>query len=136
VSRPCLHHIGVACDDIDRVREFIRRSHDVIGDSGIIDDPRQHVRLCLLTVADGLRIELISGDLVKNLIRSRVTYYHICYEVGDLQAAIASFQKSGCVVAVKPIPAVLFEDRRVAFLMSPMGLIELLEATSADSEGD
>ena len=91
-------------------------------------DPLQEVELCLFE-AGNLKIELVSGEKVKNFLRRGTKIYHICFEVDNLERKIENLINKGCILVSSPKPAILFEGRRVAFLITPMGfLIELLEA--------
>lgn len=83
--------------------------------------------MCLLECVDGLRIELVSGAAVAGLVSKGMTWYHNCYEVEDIASAIDALAQARCVLAREPRPAVLFGGRQVAFLYSPLGLLELLE---------
>lgn len=103
-------------------------THTVIDESGPVHDPLQDATVCLLECEGGLRIELVSGEAVAGLVRKGMSWYHNCYEVDDINAAIAELGERRCIVAREPREAVLFGGRRVAFLYSPLGLIELLEA--------
>ena len=73
-----------------------------------------------------VNIELVSGNIVEKLIKKNITYYHMCYEVDNLQEAMASFKKS--IVISGPTKAILFDNRKVVFLLTPIGIVELLEA--------
>ncbi len=121
------HHLGIACRDLNKARRFIKAIHCIIADSGVVRDPLQNVELCLLTDRSGLRLELVAGEPVAAQIGKGMSYYHTCYEVDDLEQGLALLKQSGCLLVVGPVEAVLFDHRRVAFLMSPMGLVELLE---------
>lgn len=121
------HHVGIACRDMEKAAQFVRSTHTIVGDSGCVFDERQNIHVQLLRDRSGLAIELINGPVVADLIQRDITYYHICYEVADLNAAVQNLLTQGCIKALGPIKATLFDDREVAFLMSPLGLIELLE---------
>jgi methylmalonyl-CoA/ethylmalonyl-CoA epimerase len=123
-----VHHIGIACQDMSATREFVRSTHEIVSDSGVVRDPLQKADVCLLGTAQGIHIELVSGEMVSNVLRKGMSYYHECCEVPGLEAAISELAAKGCVVASGPAPAVLFGGRRVAFLVTPMGLLELLES--------
>ena len=58
-------------------------------------------------------------------IKKNITYYHVCYEVDNLQEAMTSFKNS--IVISNPVKAILFDNRKVAFLLTPIGIVELLE---------
>ena len=47
-------------------------------------------------------------------------------DFADINLAIENFQ--GAILISSPKPAILFQNRLVAFLMTPIGLIELLNA--------
>jgi methylmalonyl-CoA/ethylmalonyl-CoA epimerase len=122
-----VHHVGVACRAIEPVRAWIHATHQVAADSGVIHDPCQRADLCLLSLDDGAALELVSGAAVDGLVERGHSYYHLCYEVAGLDAAIAGLEAEACRLVSPPAPAVLFEGRRVAFLLGPAGLVELLE---------
>ena len=71
-----------------------------------------------------VNIELVSGEMVKDLVKKKITYYHICYEVKNIQKSIDSFKNS--ILISPPKEAILFNNKKVAFLYTPIGLIELL----------
>ncbi len=79
-----------------------------------------------MTLRDGTKFELVSGEIVANLVKKSMSYYHVCYEVDDIDSAIAQMEKNSCRIVSGPIEAALFDQRRVAFLYSPIGLVELL----------
>ncbi|MBN6114342.1 HAD-IIIC family phosphatase [Xanthomonas bonasiae] len=125
------HHIGVACADIAAGVAFVRSQFRVetVGDT--VYDPLQDASLCLIQVAGGMRIELVSGPQVAGLLARGITLYHTCYEVDDLEAALAGTLANGGTLVAEPKPAILFDQRRVAFVQTPIGLLELLERHAA-----
>lgn len=122
------HHLGIACKNLDQELESIRSLHEVVSVSEIVFDPEQNARLCMIGTAEGLNIELIAGGQVENLVKKRISYYHVCYETDDLEAEIESFRDKGAFVVSDPKPAILFQGKRVAFLLVSYGLIELVES--------
>jgi hypothetical protein len=46
-----------------------------------------------------------------------VKLYHLAYETTNLDAAIAVQRASGAKLVVKPVEAVAFQGRKVAFVM-------------------
>ena len=121
-----VHHVGIACRDLESVRSWVLATFPVASDSGPVHDPLQDADLCLLHMSDGFALELVSGPIVQGMLHRRITYYHLCYEVKDISASISSLQSGGCRLVSGPLPAVLFDGRPVAFLLSPLGLMELL----------
>ncbi len=118
--------MGIACEDIVATRDWVLRSHDVQRESGVIWDELQQANLCLLEVG-GIALELVAGPVVAGLLRRGQLLYHVCYEVPDLEITLAELVGDACRVVSPPKPAVLFDGRRVAFVLGPTGLIELLE---------
>jgi len=122
-----LHHIGIACDDIQKEQDQIEKIHNVVSISYIVCDENQNAYLCMVEIENGLNIELIAGKRVENFIKKRISYYHLCYEVDDINYEITRLQESGAFLVAEPQPAILFNNKKVAFLMVSYGLIELLE---------
>ena len=122
------HHTGIACRDIAEALAFVESVHAVVERSDIVHDAGQDADVCLVTLADGSALEFVSGPVVANLVSKGISTYHLCYEVADLDAAIADLTSQRCRVVSGPTAAPLFDGRQVAFLFSPLGLIELLAA--------
>lgn len=121
-----LHHTGCACKDIHKTAAQLAKQFDAKC-SDIVFDKNQNAELCMLTLKDGSQIELVSGDVVKSFVAKGVTYYHNCYSTPDIEATIVQLQDRGMLLVSPPKEAILFDNKRVAFLMSAVGLIELLE---------
>ncbi len=121
------HHVGVACHNIKEEIESISKIHEVIEVSPIVYDTEQKAELCMLTTLEGVSIELISGEQVANLLKKRITYYHLCFETEDIFAEINRLQDLGALLVSNPKPAILFNNKKVAFLYVSYGLIELVE---------
>jgi methylmalonyl-CoA/ethylmalonyl-CoA epimerase len=121
------HHIGIACSDIERAIEDFGKFHAIVAKSQIVYDPLQKSRLCMVTTDTGLDVEFIAGEKVAGLVKKGITYYHICYEVENLEQAIAHYLSRDAKMISEPKPAILFGGRRVAFLYLPYGFVELLE---------
>ena len=131
-----VHHIGIACKDIIKTRASVCRLHGLSNLPEIVQDPRQEIELCLIPLDSGLHLELVAGTKVENLLKKGSTYYHLCYEVPDLESSITNLRALGCFPVFGPIEAVLFGGRRVVFLMSPMVLVELLEDDKRSNKED
>ena len=122
------HHVGVACSNIREEIETVKKIHTVVSISPILYDVKQNAELCIINTQDGIQIELISGDQVANIIKKRITYYHLCFETDDIHAEITRLQSLDVLLVSEPKSAVLFGNRLVAFLQASYGLIELVEA--------
>ena len=121
------HHIGLATENIEDSIKEMKNYFDIIDISKTVYDDKQDASLCMLTISDGTKIELISGNQVLKLVKKRQFLYHICYETDDIEIQIKEFEKLGSMIVSEPKEAILFGMRRVAFLMTNMGLVELLE---------
>jgi len=123
------HHLGIACADIPATMAFILHTQDIATQSAIIFDERQNASLCMIETASGFAIELIAGPVVKNYVKKGIHIYHTCWQVADLEQGIKNLTDQGAMLIAPPTPAVLFQERPVAFLHTPLGLVELLAAT-------
>lgn len=127
-----LHHYGLATTDINASTDcyinlgFVKKSN-------IITDPIQNVRLQFLQRNDEPLVELVEpinekSPISKILQKNGTTLYHSCYEVEDLLETISVLRKKEFITIVRPVPAVAFYNRLIAFLYhKQFGLIELLQ---------
>ena len=121
------HHIGIATENIDEMILKLKKFFKIKDISDKVYDENQDANLCMVTLEDGVKIELISGNVVSNILKKRQYLYHTCYTVKDLNKMIESLTNDGALLIKEAKEAVLFNNKRVAFLMWDMGLIELLE---------
>ena len=128
------HHIGVACDNLEETKNWVKRSFPINEEEGPIFDQLQNASFITLRMEDGFLIELISGGQVANFLKKGINLYHVCYEVDHLENTIKDLKKNGAIVISKPKPAVLLNNRRIAFLNTPLGIIELLERKLGDGK--
>jgi methylmalonyl-CoA/ethylmalonyl-CoA epimerase len=122
------HHIGIACKNINEQIAEVSAIHEIIEQSPIVFDVEQNATLVLLTLANGTKLELISGKVVETLVKKNITYYHLCFEVEDIYAETERLVNEGALLISPPKPAVLFNNRMVTFLNVSYGMIELLNA--------
>lgn len=122
------HHIGIACYNIKEEIEIISKIHTVIEVSPVVMDTEQKAELCILKTLDGIVIELIAGEQVKNILRKKITYYHLCFETDDIDSEIDRLLNLGGFLISEPKPAILFENRKVAFIQVSYGIIELVQS--------
>lgn len=121
------HHIGIACKNIELEIKNLKKVHKVTSVSRIMEDEMQDASLCMVSTDDGLNIELVSGPRTENIVKKGLTYYHVGYSVNDIEASIKDLVGKGAILVSGPKPAVLFNGKKVAFLMLPYGLAELVE---------
>ena len=121
-----LHHIGIATKNIQNAENFVINTHKVINSVGPIFDQNLNANLQLLEVENGLSIELVEGPIVASLVKKGINLYHFCYEVENINQKIDDFINNGGLLLLKPTPAQLFNNRKISFINTPIGIIELL----------
>lgn len=121
------HHIGIACRNIEAEKCMLHAMLEIQESTDCVFDERQNARLCMLKLKDGTKIELVEGDAVNSFLKRRQFLYHTCFTTPAIEAEINNLTELGATLVSEPKEAVLFQQRRVAFLMSEMGMIELLE---------
>jgi methylmalonyl-CoA/ethylmalonyl-CoA epimerase len=127
------HHLGIACGDIEKAIIFVKRMHEIEFQSEIIFDKHQNANLCLLRTDENIGIELVSGEKVMKLVKRNTLLYHTCWEVDVIEDSIMKLLKnSDTILLSEPTPAILFNNRKVAFIHTPIGVVELLEKENED----
>lgn len=121
-------HIGIAVRSIKEVDPF----------SEIVTDPIQKVSVAFVLV-NGIKIELIEpyGDNspITESLKKGVKFLHLCYTVCDIEMAIKECRKHGFHCITRPMSAVAFNDRKIAWVYSnKYGLFELLEDSNMDAK--
>jgi len=114
-------HIGIAVSSIDGVLKNTKKT----------EDPIQKVYIAFTKLCN-FKLELVEplgeSSPVSNIIKKGQSLYHICFKVKDMQAAITAARKNGFNCIASPVPAVAFNNKKIAWLFSrTFGLIELLE---------
>ena len=122
------HHLGIACENIKEVTVFLENTFSIVKKSKIVFLENQGVDACLLTNDDGTNIELVSGKTIEGFVKKKQFLYHSCWEVENIDTAIKSFVDNECLLISEPKPSILFNNRKVAFLFTDVGILELLEA--------
>ncbi|HEU5340241.1 VOC family protein [Edaphobacter sp.] len=134
-----LLHVGVAVPALGPTTEALTSLFGYRVVSGPFDDPIQKVSVNFLTTAptDSVEIELIAPLTDDSPVRSMLAKngggaYHLCFETADIDAALDHAVKNGCMIVSKPVPAVAFEGRRIAWIYSgSRQLFELVEAKAS-----
>ncbi len=127
------HHIGVA---VRNLSDAIATCDALFGykvTSGPFDDPLQKVSVCFLSRGAGDSVmELVAplgpGSPIDLTLKKGGGTYHVCYSVPDIHGAIDELVAKGCVLMSGPVPAVAFQMREIAWVMTEIGLlVELLQ---------
>jgi methylmalonyl-CoA/ethylmalonyl-CoA epimerase len=129
-----LHHVGIVVDDIESGIQRYKALFGFVPVTEVTDDPIQKVSVVLLSnpEADGAPIELIAplsdDSPVSNTLKGNVRLYHLCFLVENIEEALKNFRSNGAIIISGPVPAELFEGKRIAFLYTPdKYVVELLE---------
>ena len=132
-----LHHVGFVVADIKAAMPGFIRSMAATWDSEIFADPNQKVKVAFLTTRPGdAQVELVEPDggdspVLRFLNEKGGGLHHACYEVRDLEQELSDFRARGALIVKRPKPAVAFQGRRIAWVLTPEKfLIELLEEGS------
>jgi methylmalonyl-CoA epimerase len=135
-------HMGVAVADLDKSVAMYERLFGYKVLSGPFDDPAQQARVIFLGSGrpGDFVVELIAplsdashvARLVSKAGGGGAGAYHVCYEVDEIEKTLAEMRSQGCMIVQNPVPAVAYQQRRIAWLYTPARqLIELVEATPA-----
>jgi methylmalonyl-CoA/ethylmalonyl-CoA epimerase len=135
-----LHHLGYVLSDISAALPGFQRSLSASWDGQIFFDPHQRVRVTFLSTRAGdAQIELIEpagghSPVLRFLSERGGGLHHVCYEIADLDGELSSFRERGALIVKRPRPAVAFQGRRIAWVLTPEKLlIELLEEKASRS---
>jgi methylmalonyl-CoA/ethylmalonyl-CoA epimerase len=125
------HHLGVACQNLEREAEAFRTlGYEMIGE--VFTDPVQRVRGCFLR-GPGPDLELLAPmdetSPLKPWLNKGVKIYHQAYEVESLKDTVRTLVENGGRIMSSPKPAEAFGGREIAFVMLPnLFLIEVIQA--------
>jgi methylmalonyl-CoA/ethylmalonyl-CoA epimerase len=128
------HHVGVAVRDLSKAIANYKALFEYEMISGPFDDPIQNVSVCFLSRGEGdMVLELVAplgpNSPISRTLKKGGGPYHICYEVPDINAAMACLVEQDSLLISGPTPAVAFEMREIAWLMTEANLlVELLQA--------
>ena len=123
----------MAVPDLEKALVFYQTALGFRLTSGPFEDHIQKVKVCFLADGGGAsNLELICGldgdSPIKRYLDQGIGAYHTCYEVVDIAATLAALRSQRCLTVGKPVPAVAFGGRKIAWCFTPTNqLIELLE---------
>jgi methylmalonyl-CoA/ethylmalonyl-CoA epimerase len=128
------NHLGVAVAEIDSALESYETLFGYRLLSGPFEDPTQEATVAFVGTGEehDVVIEIIAPltekSHVARILAKGVAAYHVCYEVEDIDAALAEFREKKCLVVRDPVPAVAYGGRRIAWFYTPTKqLTELVE---------
>jgi methylmalonyl-CoA/ethylmalonyl-CoA epimerase len=134
MDRFTFHHVGVAVRNIQQAVASYQSLFDYKLIAGPFDDPIQNVSVCFLSRGEGdTTIELVAplgpNSPIDRILKKGGGTYHVCYQVPDMNAAIQHLTERGSLLLSGPVPAIAFEMREIAWLMTETELlVELVQA--------
>lgn len=134
-----LHHLGVVVPDIEGSRSFYQDVLQYQKRTDVIHDPIQTAFVQFFVhPANNYYLELVAPDGDRSKLRNAgqkgCPLHHLCYTCESPGQTADILQRSGCLLIQEPVPAVAFGGRKIAWLMSPDGLLlELVERGPAGS---
>ncbi len=131
-SELIFHHVGTLVDDMDAAVQNYANIFGKESVSGVVRVASQQVDVCFIKVGSISYIELVhpysDESKVFNMLKKRVTYYHIGYKVENITLAVAELEAQD-FKAMEYFSSEAFEGKRCIFLFSPDAhLFELIEA--------
>jgi len=128
------HHVGIAVRDLPKAIPIYKALFGYELTSGPFHDPIQNVSVCFLSRGEGDTVlELVAplgpNSPIDGTLKKGGGPYHLCYQVPDISAAINFLTAQDALLISGPDPAVAFEMRNVAWLLTDAGLlVELVQA--------
>jgi len=127
-----LDHLGMAVKDIHKASRFYKNSLGWKEKSELYEDPIQKVKVLFMADENGFVYELLEptdkDSPVSRFLEKRISLYHLCYSVENLEKKIKKLTNKGFYLISGPTEAIAFERRNIAFLINRDNLIiELVE---------
>lgn len=135
-----LHHVGFVVSDIEGSARNFMNSLGMSWDGAIYHDPTQKVKVTFLATGPACaQIELVApasaNSPVTKFLERGGGQHHLCYEVEDIEGALREFKMRRASVVQRACPAVAFDGRRIAWLITREKLVvELLETQRAETQ--
>jgi methylmalonyl-CoA/ethylmalonyl-CoA epimerase len=134
-----LHHMGFVVRSIDNEIDNFLKSFAATWDGRVFNDPIQKVKIAFLrsSAAADAQLELVEpadeNSPVLQFLQKGGGLHHLCYEVPDLEQHLKEMRSHHAVIVKKPQPAVAFDGRRIAWVMTAQKvLLEFLEYSRSD----
>lgn len=125
------HHTGLLVKSIE---DAILHYGSIFGQesiSRIFNVESQGVKVCFVTNGSASRLELVEPtsdeSKVYGMLKKRISYYHVAYEVSDIDSSIEKLEALN-YKCLEKFRSEAFEGRHCCFLFTPEAhLIELIE---------
>jgi len=126
------HHIGYAVKDIETTAGYYVNAGWSISDIQI--DEIQNSKIAFLEKQGMPPIELVApvnenSPIINTLNKNNgSTIYHVCYEVDNIDSAVAELRKMKYIILFNPVEATALNNRKICYLFNKdVGLIEVVE---------
>jgi len=126
-------HIGIFVKSISFGRRRLKKILDIVSVSKEIKDKKLGVIVQFLYDKNNICYEIVApykkNNPVDNIIKSKKNILnHIAYKVENIKKKIKILQKENCIQISKVKPAVAFNNAKVVFFLTSIGIIlELIE---------
>jgi methylmalonyl-CoA/ethylmalonyl-CoA epimerase len=134
VPEPSLHHVGYVVGSIAASLGGWRLALSAVSASESFDDGIQGARVAFLDLppAGAVKVELVEplrpASRVAAFLEKGGGLHHLCFEVDNLEQQIDSMKTHKAVLIRRPQPAVAFQGRRIAWMLTREKLlVEYLE---------
>jgi methylmalonyl-CoA/ethylmalonyl-CoA epimerase len=131
------HHIGILVGNIEGAIGNYEKIFGKFNISEVYAIESQNVKVCFIGITSSAYIELIQplseNSVVSKLLKKNISYYHIGYEVDDIEREVEKLIE----LNYKPFEyfnSEAFDGRKCIFLFSPDAhLIELIQSSRVNS---
>ncbi len=129
-----LHHVGHLVKDIKAASRSLTQEYGYEIESKVIEDQVQTAFVQFLRLPKSSSwLELVSPNGENSKLSAALKrgggLHHLCYEVENIDQACTELRNRKLALLSKPVPAVAFGGRRIAWLIDSTRLLtELVEA--------
>ena len=125
------HHVGLIVESIENSIAHYAKVFGEENISEIFTLKSQQIRECFVRNSSSTYIGLVEplneDSIVYNLLKKRISYYHIAYKVKDIQSMVGQLEKLN-YKAIDFFSSEAFTNKKCIFLYTPDGhLVELIE---------
>lgn len=117
-----LHHVGILVNRIEERAAIYTGRLGYEKKTNVIHDPMQTAYVQFFRLpGDSVYVELVAPDSAQSKLSGATTrkgegLHHLCYSTGDIEATWAELRGKGMLALSRPVPAVAFQGRRIAWL--------------------
>jgi len=128
-----LHHIGVVVSNISEATAAYHHRLQYEPKSDVVYDPKQQADVQFVGLpGDTVYLEFVAPHGPDGPLNAALGkgggLHHLCYSTDDIDSACADLRSKGMTLIRRPVEAVAFQGRRIAWLMGrDRMLVELVE---------